>query len=222
MTRTTEELQGLLQEIKNKPWGIIYKERGNEMLRGLIIVLFIFFVGACTMPETKIYSLYLPIEGGIVNTKADACIVIRAHSPWYLTQSYIAYRNSPYQLETSSYSKWELPPVEMVKEAFKDSLYSTGLFKNVRVLNVKPSGFYLLYINLKSFERSDEGNDSFGEFVCDVSLFSPDGSELYRSNISKKVKLDDRSFLSLAKGLSSALHESITEVTNSLVSHIKQ
>jgi phospholipid/cholesterol/gamma-HCH transport system substrate-binding protein len=30
MTRTTEELQGLLQEIKNKPWGIIYKERKGE------------------------------------------------------------------------------------------------------------------------------------------------------------------------------------------------
>jgi len=30
MTRTTEELQDLLQEIKNKPWSIIYKEKKGE------------------------------------------------------------------------------------------------------------------------------------------------------------------------------------------------
>jgi phospholipid/cholesterol/gamma-HCH transport system substrate-binding protein len=30
MTRTTEELQELLQEIKNKPWSIIYKEKRGE------------------------------------------------------------------------------------------------------------------------------------------------------------------------------------------------
>jgi uncharacterized lipoprotein YmbA len=186
----------------------------------LLIVLSIFFVGACTMPETKIYSLNLPIEGGIVNTKADASIVIYAHSPRYLTQPYIAYRNSPYQLEISRDSKWELPPVEMLKEAFKDSLYSTGLFKEVRVLNITPSGFYVLDIKLKRFERTDEGNDSFGEFVCDVSLFSPDGSKLYHSNVSKRVKLDDRSFLSLAKGLSSALNDGIGEIKNSVIKFI--
>jgi uncharacterized lipoprotein YmbA len=188
------------------------------MVRGLI--LFIFFVGACTMPETKIYSLHLPIEVGIVNKKADASIVIRTHSPGYLTQPYIAYRNSPYQLEISRYSKWESSPSDMVKEAFKDSLYSTGLFKEVRALNITPGGFYLLDINLKRFERSDEGNDSFGEFVCDVSLFSPDGSELYRSNVSKRVELDDRSFLSLARGLSSALHDGIGEIKNSIIKYI--
>ena len=30
MTRTTEEMQDLLQEIKNKPWSIIYKEKKGE------------------------------------------------------------------------------------------------------------------------------------------------------------------------------------------------
>jgi uncharacterized lipoprotein YmbA len=188
--------------------------------RLLLIVLFIFFIGACTMPETEIYSLNLPIEGGKLNTKADASIVIYAHSPRYLTQPYIAYRNSPYQLEISRDSKWELPPVEMVKEAFKDSLYSTGLFKEVRVLNITPSGFYVLDIKLKKFERMDEGNDSFGEFVCEVSLFSPNGNELYHTNVSKRVKLYDRSFLSLAKGLSSAFNDGIREIKNNVIKFI--
>jgi phospholipid/cholesterol/gamma-HCH transport system substrate-binding protein len=30
MTKTTEELQELLQELKNRPWSIIYKEKGGE------------------------------------------------------------------------------------------------------------------------------------------------------------------------------------------------
>jgi phospholipid/cholesterol/gamma-HCH transport system substrate-binding protein len=30
MTKTTEELQELLQEIKHKPWGLLYKEKGGE------------------------------------------------------------------------------------------------------------------------------------------------------------------------------------------------
>ncbi len=156
------------------------------------------------------------------NAKSDASIVIRMHSLRYLTQSYIAYRYSPYQLEISRYSKWESPPGDMVKEAFKDSLFSTGLFKEVRVLNTISGEFYSLEINLKRFEGSDIGNDSFGELVFDVNLFSPEGRELYRSNISKKVKLDDRGFLSLAKGLSSALSEAIEEVRNNIVIQIKK
>ncbi|MFZ5906684.1 MAG: MlaD family protein [Nitrospirota bacterium] len=30
MTKTTEEMQDLLQEIKHKPWSVLYKERGGE------------------------------------------------------------------------------------------------------------------------------------------------------------------------------------------------
>ena len=199
------------------------------MQRVLLIILSIFFISACTMPETNIYSLYLPnpplppfSKGGEGGFSADASIVIRIHSPRYLTQSYIAYRYSPYQLEISRYSKWESPPSDMVKEAFKDSLSTTGLFKEVRVLNTISGEFYSLEINLKRFEGYDAGSDSFGELLFDVNLFSPDGRELYIGTISKKVKLDDRGFLSLAKGLSSALTEGIGEVRNSIVIQIKK
>ena len=202
------------------------------MQRVLLIILSIFFISACTMPETNIYSLYLsnrplpsfspPQAEGEGGFSADAAIVIRIHSPRYLTQSYIAYRYSPYQLEISRYSKWESPPGDMVKEAFKDSLSTTGLFKEVRVLNTISGEFYSLEINLKRFEGYDAGSDSFGELLFDVNLFSPDGRELYIGTISKKVKLDDRGFLSLAKGLSSALTEGIGEAKNSIVIQIKK
>ena len=199
------------------------------MQRVLLIILSIFFISACTMPETNIYSLYLPnpplppfSKGGEGGFSSDASIVIRIHSPRYLTQTYIAYRYSPYQLEISRYSKWESPPGDMVREAFKDSLSTTGLFKEVRVLNTISGEFYSLEINLKRFEGYDAGSDSFGELLFDVNLFSPDGRELYIGTISKKVKLDDRGFLSLAKGLSSALTEGIGEVRNSIVIQIKK
>jgi len=186
------------------------------------------------MPETKIYSLNMSDTSSssysksekerlsdVTNVKADSSIVIRVFSPRYLSQAYIAYRGSPYQLEVSRYSKWESPPNLMVKEAFKDSLSSTGLFKEVRATNAVSEGFYLLDINLKRFERSDNGNDSFADLVFDVNLVSPGGSEISRFTVSKKVKLTDRSFLSLARGLSSALSEGIGEVRKVVSDSVK-
>lgn len=187
-----------------------------------LIFLSIFFLTACTMPETRIYTLYIPLEREIVNTKADASIVILMNSERYLKQPYIAYRNSPYQLEISRYSKWESSPRRMVKEQFKDALSSMGLFKEVRAANIIPEGFYSLKIDLKRFERFDVEDGSFGVFAFDVDLLSPDGEKLYRSTVSKKVKLDDRGFSSLAKGLSSALKQGIEEVRINIVRAINK
>lgn len=205
------------------------------MLRVVLIVLSVFFISACTMPETKIYSLNMPDTSSssysksekerlsdVTNVKAGSSIMIRVSSPRYLSQAYMAYRSSPYQLEVSRYSKWESPPNLMLKEAFRDSLSSAGLFKEVRAANAVSEGFYLLDINLKRFERYDDGNDSFADLVFDVNLVSPDGMELYRSTVSKKVKLDERSFLSLARGLSGALTEGIGEVRKNIIIQINQ
>lgn len=200
----------------------------------LLIIMSIFFVSGCTMPETKMYSIYLPVPPAPAVSKAatggagetvyasEKSLVILIASPRYLSQSYMAYRNSPYQLEISRYSKWESTPSDMVKEAFRNYLSSTGLFKEVRVSNIVSEGFYSLELNLKKFERSDEGNDSFGELVFDIKLSSPENIELYRSSVAKKVRLDDRSFLNLAKGLSSALSESIKETTESIVTIVRK
>jgi len=185
------------------------------MRRWLKIFLPIFFIGACASPETRIYSLYVPMERGThIHLKAEASLAIWIHSPRYLTQPYIVYRKSPYQLEISRYSKWDASPDEKLRELFKEALSSAQLFKEVRVVHAIPQDFYSLKINLKKFERSDEGNDSFGEILFDVSFISPGGKELYQDAISRKLKLDDRTFLSLAKGLSFALKGGVEEVKN--------
>ena len=186
------------------------------MLRNFIAVAFICFLAACSMPETKIYNLDIPVEQGSTRSTADDSLVIRIDAPRYLAQPYIAYRSSPYQMEISRYSKWDSSPRLMVSEGLKDSLFATGLFKEVKVLNIVPKGFYLLDIHLKRFERLDEGNKSFGELVMDIVFITPESKELYRGRISKKVELEDQSFLSLAKGLSVALNEAIEEVEGNI------
>lgn len=192
------------------------------MKRWLTIFLPIFFIGACAMPETRIYSLYVPIDRGkTMNTKADASLAIVMNSPRYLTQPYVVYRKSPYQLEISRYSKWDASPDERVREVFKDALSTIRIFKEVRATHTRLEGYYSLKINLKKFERSDTDNDSFGELVFDVNFISPDGEELFQNTISKKSKLDDRTFLSLAKGLSTGLAEGVEEVTNSIKRSLK-
>jgi uncharacterized lipoprotein YmbA len=193
------------------------------MKKILLFILSVCLLSACSMPETKIYSIYLPAVSAppdIMKAKADETIsrsvVILMNSPRYLSQPYIAYRNSPYQLEISRYSKWESPPGDIVKEAFKNFLTSSGAFKEVRASNVVPVGFYTFEINLKKFERYDQGNDSYGELDYDIKVYSPESKELYRVTVLKKFKLGNSTFLCLAEGLSSALSESIKEVTGSL------
>lgn len=182
----------------------------------LMIIITIFFIFACSMPETKIYSIYVSVDSKRLNGKTDNSITIVVNAPRYLTQPYIAYRESPYQLNISRYSKWDESPNEIVREGFKDSLSSTEIFQDVRTSSTVPRGFYSLRVNLKRFERYDEGQDSFGELLMDVDLLSLEMKVLFQNTISKRVKLDDQSFLSLAKGLSSALTDSLIEVKNDI------
>jgi len=186
--------------------------RRSEMPRRSIIVILILFLSACSLPETKVYSLYIPVDKAAVGIKTDASIVITVHSPRYLAQPYIAFRISPYQLEISRYSKWVSSPDDMIRDEFRTALSSTGLFKEVTVSPFSHIGFYSLVINLRKFERLDEGNSSFGELLLDADLLGPDSRTLYHGTITKKVHLDDRGFLSLARGLSLGLVEGLNEV----------
>ena len=174
------------------------------------------------MPETKTYSLYLPSEKRTTDTNANASIAITVNSPRYLNQPYIARRRSPYELEVSKYSKWDSSPVEIIKEAFRNSILPTGLFREVRISSVIPGDFYVLNIHLRHFEMSDEGNDSFGEIAFDAFLSSPDGKELFLDNYSKKIKLADKDFLGLAKALSNTVDAELHTVRDNIVRSISK
>ncbi len=199
------------------------------MRKILPVFLLIIFCGACSMPETQIFSLHMSdnssssgkVKAGNTGNKSDASIAVLVNSPRYLTQPYIASRTSPYHLTISHYSKWDAAPDEMVRQAFSDNLSASGLFKNVRASNVVPGGFYSLKIYLKQFDRIDEGENSFGELAFNFNLFSPDGKELYQGTINKKVKLENRSFASLAKSLSGALAEGMEETRADLEKSLK-
>ena len=189
-----------------------------------IIIISVLFVSACTMPDTKIYSLYVDTaqEKSIRGEISDRSIAVLVNSPRYLSQSYIAYRTSPYELEISKYSKWEASPQDMFRVSAKNYLSSAGIFKEVRASNVVPEGFYSLEVDLKRFERDDRGTDSYGELTFDYNLYSPDGVMLYRGSIFKEVKLESKSFLDLAKGLSSMLEQAVKEVAETIKQNIKK
>jgi len=170
------------------------------------------------MPETKIYSLYLPQDGDAKNTKAAvvSSLTIHLDSPRYLAQLYIAHRNSPYQLSISKYSKWDAAPYDLVKEAFRETLLASGLFREVRFSNSVSGDFYMLAIHLKKFELLETTEGAFGEVEFDAVLFSPESKELYHLTVSKEKKMNDKSFESLAKALSSGLAEGINEVKSGI------
>jgi uncharacterized lipoprotein YmbA len=189
------------------------------MKRRLLIILSVFVITACTMPNTRIYSLYMPYSQPSRNagaTRSYASLAVLVNAPKYLAQPYIVYRSSPYQMEISRYSRWESSPRDMVRSVFQDSLSATGCFKSVRADGVIPDDSCVLEINLRKLERSDEGDRAFAVLEFDAVLNSPGGAELYRATISKKSSLSDSSFLSLAKGLSGLLSEAVSEVKNGL------
>ena len=204
------------------------------MKKNLLILLAVLLMSACAMPETKIYSIQLspplPVshseEVTIGNAQAkagsDRSIVVLVDSPRHLAQSYIVHRNSPYHLEISKYSKWVSAPSETIREALKEYLSSTGLFKEVRGSAIVSEGFYSLEISLKKFEQSEEGKDSFGDILFDVKLVSPESGELYRGTVSRHVRLDDPTYLGLAKGLSAALSDSAKEITDRIVVQLQK
>jgi uncharacterized lipoprotein YmbA len=179
------------------------------MLRIVTGLLLMAILSACSMPETRIYSLNMPIDRHPAAPVAEA-VTVSVSSPRYLTQPYIAYRSSDYQLAIARYAKWTASPDEMVMAAVRDSL-AAPLFREVRTAGFVPDGSYALQVNLKRFERLDEGSASFAELVFDVSLTSPAGKNLYQQSIARKVRLEDRTFLSLARGMSAALGEGTAE-----------
>ena len=193
----------------------------KRMTMFLLIAVFT-VCAACSMPETQIYSLHLPTPKNSPNKNTNASIAILIHSPKYLAQPYIAYRKSPYELLISRYSKWESSPEEIVSHAMKDALSATGFFKEIRTSYVVPAGFYSLTIQLKRFERIDEGDDSFGELSFEANLSSPNGKDIYQGSVSKRIKLEGRSFASLAKGLSTSLAEGITEISGNVKRSLRQ
>jgi ABC-type uncharacterized transport system auxiliary subunit len=193
-----------------------------EMMRRLLILFLIVVpLTACSMPETKIYSLNLPDTSPPKTQKQDrqASLTIIMDAPRHLAQPYIANRNSPYQLRISHYAKWESPPGDMVQRALKDSLYAAGMFDDVRASNILYEGSFVLEINLKRFERTEDGKDIFGELAFEMKLVSPENKQLIHDTVVKKVRIEDHDFLSLAKGMSTALSEAAGEVTEK-VSHI--
>lgn len=200
------------------------------MLKSLPVLLIILSLCACSMPETQIYSLNMSdnispsVSGGKGNPgegKSDIFVAVLVDSPRYLSQPYIATRTSPYRLVISRYSKWDTPPDETVRQAFRDRLAYSGLFGSVRASNIVPEGYYSLKIYLARFDGVDEGDSSFGELSFTFSLLSPEGKEIYLGAFKRKVKLEGRGFVDLARALSGALTEGTEEAGTNVEKFLK-
>ena len=167
------------------------------------------------MPETRIYSLQVPAESSIASPRKQVTVTLQVHSPRYLAQPYIAWRLSPYQLELSGYAKWELAPVDMIREIFRDALIAH--VQQVRISNAVPEGSLVLAINLRRFEGVD---DHFGELLLDAELSTATGEEIYRMTASKKVPLETKDSAGLAKALSAAMQEAVRDVVAAIDSRV--
>lgn len=187
----------------------------SNLLRKGILLFGVILLVACSMPETRIYSLHLPPDSSKPVARKQAMITLRVQSPRYLAQPYVAHRLSPYQLDISRYAKWDSAPDEMVREIFRNAL--SAQYQDVRASNYVSEGSLVLNINLKRFEQVDA---SFAELAFDAVLYSAEGKELYRIEEQKRVEIDTKDTAGVAKGLSAALSDAVREVLSGLVSKI--
>ncbi|MBI5641061.1 MAG: membrane integrity-associated transporter subunit PqiC [Nitrospirae bacterium] len=185
------------------------------MRKIMLVMAAVLALGACSIPQTKIYTLSLFFEKEAVSSRSGLPLNVVVQSPRYLGQPYIACRTSPFQIEIAKYAKWDASPVEIVRESMKDSF--SGIFREVRTGNVMGEGSYAIEVYLRRFERTDSGSDSSADITFDVSLFSPEGKGLFRRTVSKTAKLDDMSYVTLARALSFALTEAVTETKAEVV-----
>lgn len=193
----------------------------NRVKKGLLFIMAVVLLTGCSMPATKIYSLSLPPAKNAGTPTTSASVSVIVHSPRHLSQPYMVFRSSPYELTISSYARWDTPPDEIVKGAFRDSLSSSGAFAQVRAGGLAGHGAYLLEINVRNFERLDAGDASFAELVLDAVLLSPEGREIHRGVISKRTALDKRDFPGLARALSASLSEGVAEMISAISTKVQ-
>ncbi|MCX8070617.1 MAG: PqiC family protein [Thermodesulfovibrionales bacterium] len=182
----------------------------KKLFIALVSLIFI----SCSFTETKIYSLYLPtIDNNLPSQKQRETLYLSVRTPRYLDQPYIIFRDSPYELNLSSYAKWDASPSDIMKQNIVEVLTSKKVYKEVKVsrpqVNEKAE---VMIVDLKDFSRYDEGQFSYGMLQFSVLLRDKDNKEVYRKEFKIKEKLDDKTYLSLAKGMSKALINSLNVI----------
>lgn len=184
-----------------------------KRLAALIVLL---AAAACSMPETRIYSLNMLAERPAQpEAPRSSSVAVSVQANRYLAQPYIAHRVSPYQLDLSRYAKWEASPADMVRDSMRDALIPS--FRDVRAGSAVSTGFYTLQINLKRFEMN---GSAAAELAMDIQVIAPDGREVFRRSIAKLANLGGSDYVNLAKGMSAMLGETVAEIKTDLLKAI--
>jgi uncharacterized lipoprotein YmbA len=187
-----------------------------------VTIILLFFISACSMPETRIYSISVQHGLKAADSPVDRSIVIQMDSENYLRQPYIVYRNSPYELKIAKYSKWESSPYKIVRKEFKDALVSIDLFSDVHISSVSQKNSCTLRVNLSKFERHDEGDKSYALLEFNIDLLSPVGQKIYSDSVSSQESLDEKDFENLAEVMSLSLKRDIDKTVTAMAEAIRQ
>ncbi|MCX8027462.1 MAG: ABC-type transport auxiliary lipoprotein family protein [Thermodesulfovibrionales bacterium] len=182
----------------------------------ILIFVFGILIFSCSTTTTKIYSINItqyPQESKKVKT--DEALLLKVNSSMYFKQSYIIYRSSVYEMMQSQYAKWDTPPDDFLRHQITKAFMAKGLFKEVhQTKSSHVSKSFLLNVDIKDFSRYDDINTSYAVLILDVNLKDTLGNSIYNKEISLKQGIDDRSYLSLAKGMSVLMTNALQTITD--------
>lgn len=185
--------------------------------KSLFPVLLFLLAAACSMPATRVYTVFMPLENLPAAQPDSASLTVSVDAEDHLLQPYIVHRRSPYSFRLLKEAKWEASPRKLVKEGLRNAFFLTGTFNDVRTGGIIRKGHYFLKANLKRFERVEEDGALYAIAGMDIKLWSPEEEEIYFTSVDAKEKLSGDELSELAEQLSTLLGNAVDEIRSDVI-----
>ncbi|MFQ3574152.1 MAG: ABC-type transport auxiliary lipoprotein family protein [Thermodesulfovibrionales bacterium] len=189
----------------------------------IALLLLLVMLMSCNTMQTRIYSINVsqyPQESKAV--KIDEGVFLQVKSNRHFKQTYIIYRSSIYEMMQSTYARWDNTPDDILREQITEALTRKGFFKDVKTLrSTVTGGFFRLDVDIRDFSRFDDSNTSYAVLGIKTTLKDPKGKTIYAKEEEFKQRLDDRTYLSLAKGMSIVMTSVLLKMTDEIEEALK-
>jgi ABC-type uncharacterized transport system auxiliary subunit len=183
----------------------------------LILLLALILSGCGASRPIKYYSVPLPAAPTLsTNTYSVSLLVASIGGPDMYKDTPIAYRVGANEIGVYHYSRWEEPPVEILKSKLILLLRSSGHYQSVSGLGSTPEGQYVIRGRLYDFEEVD-GEGIAGLVSMEFELCErKSGKIVWTHFYSQKEQVDGKAISAVVTAINLDLDRGLSEVAAGL------
>jgi ABC-type uncharacterized transport system auxiliary subunit len=183
----------------------------------LILLLASILSGCGTSRPIKYYSVPLPAAPTpSTNTYSVSLLVASIGGPDMYKDTPIAYRTGANEIGVYHYSRWEEPPVEILKSKLILLLRSSGHYQSVSGLGSTPEGQYVIRGRLYDFEEVD-GEGIAGLVSMEFELCErKSGKIVWTHFYSQKERVDGKAISAVVTAINLDLDRGLGEIAAGL------